>query len=154
ERIRERYDLRPDQIVDFKALKGDSTDNVPGVPGVGEKTAAKLINRWETLDQRYEHIDEVEPVKLREPLLTAKERVLDSRELMRIVRDLPVELDLETARLGDYDRETVVRLFREYEFRTLIERLPPLSGERADETVFALRAETADGSFPAAQVPG
>ncbi len=154
ERIRERYDLRPDQIVDFKALKGDSTDNVPGVPGVGEKTAAKLINRWETLDGVYEHIDEVEPVKLREPLLAAKERVLESRELMRIVRDLPVELDLETARLGDYDRETVVRLFREYEFRTLIERLPPLSGERADETVFALRAETADGSFPAAQVPG
>ncbi len=154
ERIRERYDLRPDQIVDFKALKGDSTDNVPGVPGVGEKTAAKLINRWETLDALFEHIDEVEPVKLREPLLTAKERVLDSRELMRIVRDLPVELDLEAARLGDYDRETVVRLFREYEFRTLIERLPPLSGERADETVFALRAETADGSFPAAQVAG
>ena len=154
ERIRERYELRPDQIVDFKALKGDSTDNVPGVPGVGEKTAARLINRWETLDALYEHIDEVEPVKLREPLLAARERVLDSRELMRIVRDLPVELDLEAARLGDYDRETVVRLFREYEFRTLIERLPPLSGERADETVFALRAETADGSFPAAQVAG
>jgi DNA polymerase-1 len=73
---------------------------------------------------------------------------------MRIVRDLPVEMDLDAARLGDYDRETVVRLFREYEFRTLIERLPPLSGERADEAVFALRAETADGSFPAAQVPG
>ena len=124
ERIRERYGLRPDQIVDFKALKGDSTDNVPGVPGVGEKTAAKLINRWATLDEVYEHIDEVEPVKLREPLLVAKERVLESRELMRIVRDLPVELDLEAARLGDYDRETVVRLFREYEFRTLIERLP------------------------------
>ena len=102
----------------------------------------------------YEHIDEVEPVKLREPLLAARERVLESRELMRIVRDLPVELDLEAARLGDYDRETVVRLFREYEFRTLIERLPPLSGEKADETVFALRAETADGSFPAAQVAG
>ena len=154
ERIRERYDLRPDQIVDFKALKGDSTDNVPGVPGVGEKTAAKLINRWETLDALYEHIDEVEPVKLREPLLVANDRVLESRELMRIVRDLPVEMDLDAARLGDYDRETVVRLFREYEFRTLIERLPPLSGERADETVFALRAETADGSFPAAQVAG
>ncbi|HEX7472929.1 MAG TPA: DNA polymerase I [Candidatus Limnocylindrales bacterium] len=153
-RILERYGLRPDQIVDFKALKGDSTDNVPGVPGVGEKTAAKLIVRWEGLDAMYEHIDEVEPVKLREPLLTARERVLDSRELMRIVRDLPVELDLEAARLGDYDRDTVVRLFREYEFRTLIERLPPLSGERADETVFALRAETADGSFPAAQVAG
>jgi DNA polymerase-1 len=153
-RILERYGLRPDQIVDFKALKGDSTDNVPGVPGVGEKTAAKLIGRWEGLGALYEHIEEVEPLKLREPLLQAKARVLESRELMRIVRDLPVELDLEAARLGDYDRDTVVRLFREYEFRTLIERLPPLSGERADQTVEALRAETADGSFPAAQVAG
>ncbi|MBF6606345.1 MAG: DNA polymerase I [Chloroflexi bacterium] len=153
-RIEERYGLRPSQIVDFKALKGDSTDNVPGVPGVGEKTAARLIATHGDLDALYERIDEVTPEKLRAALLTARDRVLESRELMRIVRDLPVSLDLDAARLGDYDRETVIRLFREYEFRTLIERLPALSGERADETVQALRATTADGSFPAAQVAG
>jgi DNA polymerase I len=153
-RIDERYGLRPDQIVDFKALKGDSTDNVPGVAGIGEKTAAKLIGQFGDLGRLYEHLDEVTPEKLRAPLLEAKERVTESRELMRILRDLPVSIDLDAARLGDYDRDTVVRLFREYEFRTLIERLPPLAGERADETVEALRATTADGSFPAAQVSG
>ena len=153
-RIDERYGLRADQIVDFKALKGDATDNVPGVPGVGEKTAARLIGQFGDLGGLYDRIDEVTPEKLRAPLLEAHDRVLESRELMTIVRDLPVSLDLDDARLGDYDRDTVVRLFREYEFRTLIERLPPLAGERADETVEALRATTADGTFPAAQVTG
>ncbi len=136
-RIAERYGLRPDQMVDYKALKGDSTDNIPGVTGVGEKTAAKLIGQWGTLDAMFEHLDEVTPEKLRVPLAEARERVLVSRELMRIVRELPVELDLDAARLGDYDRETVIRLFREYEFRTLIERLPPMTGERAEDTARA-----------------
>ena len=70
------------------------------------------------------------------------------RELSRIVRDLPVTLDLEAARLGDYDRETVVRLFREYEFRTLIDRLPPLLGEDDASRLAALRGETASGTVP------
>jgi DNA polymerase-1 len=154
ERIAERYGLKPSQIVDFKALKGDSTDNVPGVAGIGEKTAAKLIAQFGDLDTLLSRIDEVTPARLQPPIVEAKERLIESRELMRIVRDLPVSIDLDAARLGDYDRDTVVRLFREYEFRTLIERLPGLSGERADETVEALRAETADGSFPAALVAG
>ncbi len=154
ERIAERYGLRAGQMVDFKALKGDSTDNIPGVPGVGEKTASGLISTWGTLEAVFEHLDEVKPEKLRAPLLEARERVLASRELMRIVRDVPVELDLEAARLRDYDRETVIRLFREYEFRTLIERLPPMAGERPEETMAALGAVGADGSFPAARVAG
>ena len=155
-KIDERYGLRPDQIVDFKALKGDSTDNVPGVPGVGEKTAAKLIAQFGDLATMFEHhIDEVTPERLRGPILDARDRVIESRELMRILRDLPVSIDLDAARLGDYDRDTVVRLFREYEFRTLIERLPALSGERVEETFEALDAETADGlRSPAAQVAG
>ncbi len=155
-RIFERYGLRPDQMIDFKALKGDSTDNIPGVPGVGEKTAAKLIGDYGTLDSLYEHIDEVPPARLREPLLAARDQVLTGRELMRIVRDLPVRLDLDAARLGDYDRETVIRLFREFEFRSLIERLPPLRGERVEDTAAALRGSLAGGSDPirAAQVPG
>ncbi len=155
-RIFERYALRPDQMIDFKALKGDSTDNIPGVPGVGEKTAAKLIGDYGSLDGLYEHLDEVQPVRLRAPLLEAREQVLMGRELMRIVRDLPVQLDLEAARLGDYDRETVIRLFREFEFRSLIERLPPLKGERAEDTAAAIRGSLATGGDPmrAAQVPG
>ena len=153
-RIDERYGLQPAQMIDFKALKGDSTDNIPGVPGVGEKTAAKLIQTWGNLEGVFEHVAEVTPEKLRVALAEARERVLESRELMTIVRDLPVELDLPAARLGDYDREEVVRLFREYEFRTLIERLPGLTGERAEETVAALRSVDADDPVRAAQVAG
>ncbi|MGZ8527518.1 MAG: 5'-3' exonuclease H3TH domain-containing protein, partial [Candidatus Limnocylindrales bacterium] len=153
-RIDDRYGLKPSQMIDFKALKGDSTDNIPGVPGVGDKTAARLIQTFGDLEGLFERIDEVPQDKLRAALVEARERVLDSRALMTIVRDLPVELDLAAARLGEYDREGVIRLFREYEFRTLIERLPALSGEHADETVAALRSADAGDPIRAAQVAG
>jgi DNA polymerase-1 len=151
-RIAERWGLRPDQMLDYKALKGDATDNIPGVPGVGEKTAAKLVGTFGTLDALYERIDEVVPEKLRPLLLEARERVLASRDLQRLVRDVPVTLDLEAARLGDYDRDAVVRLFREFEFRTLIDRLPPLAGETPDEAAERVRA--AAGEVAAARAPG
>ncbi len=152
DRITERWGLRPDQMLDYKALKGDATDNIPGVPGVGEKTAAKLVSTFGTLDALYERIDEVTPEKLRPLLLEAKERVLESRELQRLVREVPVELDPEAARLGVYDREAVVSLFREYEFRTLIDRLPPLLGETAEQAT--TRTRDAAGDVAAARAPG
>jgi len=152
-RIDDRWGLRPDQMLDYKALKGDPTDNIPGIPGVGEKTASKLIRAWGTLDTLYEHLDEVMPEKLRGPLTEYRESVLESRELMRLVRDVDVSLDLTHGRAGEYDRETVVRLFREYEFRTLIDRLPPLLGERPEDAVAAMR-ELRDAGFPAAQGVG
>jgi DNA polymerase I len=151
-RIWERFGLRPDQMIDYKALKGDPTDNIPGVPGVGEKTAAKLVAEWETLDNLYAHIDEVKPEKLRDKLREHREAVYQGRELTTIVRDLPVTLDLEAARLADYDRETVIRLFREYEFRTLIERLPSMTGESAVDKVAALREVATSGTVAAARV--
>ena len=151
-RIWERFGLRPDQMVDYKALKGDPTDNIPGVPGVGEKTAAKLVAEWTDLDNLYAHIDEVKPEKLRDKLVEHREAVVRGRDLSTIVRDLPVQLDLEAARLADYDRETVIRLFREYEFRTLIERLPAMSGESAADKVQALREVATSGTVPAARV--
>ena len=152
-KIQERWGLRPDQMLDYKALKGDPTDNIPGIPGVGEKTASKLIATWGTLDVLYEHIDEVTPEKLRPLLEEYRDVVLESRELMRLVRDVDVELDLSRGRVGEYDRETVVRLFREYEFRTLIDRLPPLIGERPEDAIAAMR-ELREAGFPAAQGVG
>ncbi|MCU0505604.1 MAG: DNA polymerase I [Chloroflexi bacterium] len=138
--IHERYGLAPGQMVDFKALKGDSTDNIPGIPGVGEKTAAKLIADFGGLDALYVRLDEVKQEKLRSALAEHREQVFRSRHLATIVRDLPVELDYDTARIGDYDREAVVRLFRELEFRSLIDRLPAREGESADEAAAAARA--------------
>ncbi len=153
-RIDERFGLRPDQMVDYKALKGDPSDNIPGVPGVGEKTAAKLIRDFDSLDEVFARIDEVTPEKLRDKLREHFDQIQMGRELSRIVRDLPVELDLEAARLGDYDRDTVVRLFREYEFRTLIERLPPMAGESAEQRSESLRSVVDSGYVPAARVAG
>ena len=152
-KIEERWGLRPDQMLDYKALKGDSTDNIPGIPGVGEKTASKLVLAWETLDTLYEHLDEVVPEKLRAPLAEYRDQVLESRELMRLVRDIDVRLDPSRGRVGEYDREAVVRLFREYEFRTLIDRLPPLAGERPEDAIAAMRA-IREAGFPAAQGVG
>jgi DNA polymerase-1 len=151
-KIWERFELRPAQMIDYKALKGDPTDNIPGIPGVGEKTAAKLVGQFDSIEGIYARIDEVKPDKLREKIVEAREQVFASRELSRIVRDLPISFDLEAARLSDYDRAEVVRLFRQFEFRTLIDRLPPLTGESAVDAAEALRS--AAGTMPAARVAG
>ncbi|MCA1587376.1 MAG: hypothetical protein LC744_01470 [Chloroflexi bacterium] len=125
-RVVERYGLRPDQMLDYKALKGDTSDNIPGVPGVGEKTAIQLLQQFGTLDEIYDRLDEVKG-KLRERLAEHRESAFMSREIGRIITDLPVEMDLESARTGRYDRRAVAQRFRELEFRSLIDRLPESS---------------------------
>src|SRR5205814_1274421 len=124
EMIRQRYGLRPDQMVDFKALKGDATDNIPGVPGVGEKTAAKLIAEHSNLEGVYADLGGYTP-RLRESLAANKDQVLRSRELATIVTDLPVTLELERTRRTTYDRAAVLELFRDLEFRRLVPTHPP-----------------------------
>src|SRR5919106_3110715 len=125
-KVDERYGLRPDQMLDYKALKGDTSDNIPGVPGVGEKTASQLLQQFGSLDGIYEHLDEVKG-KLRDRLAEHRESAFMSREVGRILCDLPVELGIEEARTGRYDRRAVAQRFRELEFRSLIDRLPPSS---------------------------
>ncbi|HEX6128625.1 MAG TPA: DNA polymerase I, partial [Candidatus Limnocylindria bacterium] len=126
DKVMERYGLRPDQMLDYKALKGDTSDNIPGVPGVGEKTAIQLLQQFGSLDAIYEHLDEVKG-KLAERLAEHRESAFMSREVGRIVTDLPVKLNLDEARTGRYDRRAVAHRFRELEFRSLIDRLPPSS---------------------------
>jgi DNA polymerase-1 len=125
-KVMDRYGLRPEQMLDYKALKGDTSDNIPGVPGVGEKTAISLLQEFGTLDGIYEHLDEVKG-KLRDRLAEHRESAFMSREVGRILTDLPVELGLEEARTGRYDRRAVAQRFRELEFRSLIDRLPASS---------------------------
>ncbi len=150
----ERYGLTPDQMIDFKALKGDTTDNIPGIPGVGDKTAAKLLLDFGSLDAVYADPERVTPEKLRLKVIEHRDQVMINRQLVTIHRDLPVELDLSTARLGDYDRAEVIRLFREYEFRSLVERLPGVDGEAALAPGELLRQEDGTSPIPAAIVPG
>ncbi len=154
ERVLERYGLRPPQMIDFKALKGDTTDNIPGIPGVGEKTAAKLVIDHGSIDAIYEHLDAVQPEKLRVKLTEHRDAVMQWRELVTVRSDLPIELDLEAARLGDYDRAEVLRLFREYEFRSLVERLPGMTGEEALAPGELLREADRHAPVPAVVVAG
>ncbi|MDQ2934972.1 MAG: DNA polymerase I [Chloroflexota bacterium] len=125
-KVMDRYGLRPDQMLDYKALKGDTSDNIPGVPGVGEKTAISLLQEFGSLDGIYASLDRVKG-KLRDRLAEHRESAFMSRAIGRIVSDLPVSLELEKARTGRYDRRAVAQRFRELEFRTLIDRLPPSS---------------------------
>src|SRR5712692_3918086 len=123
-KIDERYGLKPSQMVDFKALKGDATDNIPGVPGVGEKTAAKLIAENKDLEGVYTDLSRFTP-KLRESLAANRDQVFRSREMATIVTDLPVKLEIDRTKWRGYDRAAVLDLFRDLEFRSLIPRLPP-----------------------------
>ena len=125
EAVRQRYALEPKQLVDFKALKGDPSDNIPGVPGVGERTAQKLLQEHGTLDGIYAHLDRL-PEKQRLLLASNEAIARQSRHLAAIVRDVPVELNLERCRAGAYDRARVVDLLRELGFRSLLPRLPDI----------------------------
>src|SRR5438067_2739324 len=138
EMIRQRYGLRPDQMIDFKALKGDTTDNIPGVPGVGEKTAAKLVADHGNIEGVYADLTRFTP-KLRESLAAHREQVFKSREMATIVTDLPVTLEVDRTRWRGYDRAAVLELFRDLEFRSLVPRLPPADANLAASSLPAAR---------------
>jgi DNA polymerase I len=121
--VRERYGLEPAQLVDLKALVGDTSDNIKGVPGVGEKTATDLLQQFGSVDGIYEHLEAVKP-RFRKALEDGRQAASLSRHLVTIVRDLDLDWDLEAARWGHFDREAVMRLLRELDFRSLAARLP------------------------------
>jgi DNA polymerase-1 len=119
--------VRPDQVVDYKALVGDTSDNYPGVRGVGEKTAVKLLQEYPTLDEVYAHLDKLAP-RVKELLEKGKSDAYLSQDLATIRRDVAVTLDLDKARTDQLGISAVEALFRELEFRTLIPRLKALGG--------------------------
>ena len=120
--VREYLGVEPSQVVDYKALVGDTSDNIPGIPGIGPKTAVSLLEKFSTLDGVYEHIDEITG-KTREKLETGKDSAYMSQDLARIRTDVGVKLVLDEARTDHINVPAVEALFRELEFRTLIPRL-------------------------------
>jgi len=147
--VEERYGVPPDRYVEYAALRGDTSDNLPGVPGVGEKTAARLIVEYGSLEGIYEHLDELTP-KLRENLERTREQVFLNRELMRLRRDVNVPgIDLEDLRLGDFDREAVRSVFDELDFRGLWNRLAEYGGF-AEETTPTVDVSVRDLDDPEA----
>src|SRR5699024_1043352 len=134
--LAEKMELKPEQIIDLKALMGDSYDNITGVPGIRNKTATRLLKTYETLDNIYEHIDELKG-KMKENLVNYKEDAFMSRELVTINCDSPVTISLEDTTFDKYDDEQIEELFGELGFYSLLERLGLESG-RSNETVEAL----------------
>lgn len=127
--VLERYKgLRPDQLADLRGLKGDVSDNIPGVKGIGEAGAISLLNEFGSVENIYAHQDEV-PKRYQKHLDGQKEQALFSKQLATIVCDVPVMLDLPAAELHDYNRAAVISMFHELEFgASLIKRLPVTSG--------------------------
>jgi DNA polymerase I len=122
--VKERYGVTPAQFIDLKALKGDASDNIPGVPGVGEKTAKDLIMKYGSLDEVYANSGDLTG-KLKERIEENKELAYLSQKLSTIVCDAPVELELDPATVGRYDRQHIHDLFRRMNFKSLLAKLPP-----------------------------
>ncbi len=127
--VSNRYGVKPEQIADLKGLVGDPSDNIPGVPGVGEKTAVKLLQQFGTVESIYEHIDEVAPPKLQETMRQNEAVARQSKQLATIITGAPVELNLDLCQTSRYDRQAVTELFRELEFVSLRNRLPEIEVE-------------------------
>lgn len=144
-RFQDRFGFEPEQLIDFKALAGDSSDNVPGVRGVGEVTATKLVQEFSSIENIYKNLDKI-PEKIRGKLEDGKDDAIMSKQLVTILKNIPIELDLEKCRLKDFDQEKLVDLFEKFEFKSLISRLQQDFGLRLDGVEPS--ADTVGGKVP------
>jgi DNA polymerase I len=126
EMVKDYLGVYPNQVIDYKALVGDTSDNIPGVYGVGDKTATKLLEQYQTLDNIYEAIEEI-PGRVKNKLVENKETAYLSQKLATIVTDAPVSCDIEKAKTTNIDFNAVKKLFTALEFRSLLKRLADLS---------------------------
>jgi len=122
--VMQKYGIKPYQLTSYKALVGDTSDNIPGVRGIGEKTAVRLLQKYDDLEGIYAHIEEIEPEKLRTLLKDSYDVALQNYRLARIVTDVPLSVDFKALAVSSYNRDKVVELFRELGFSSLLSRLP------------------------------
>ena len=121
--LKEKMEITPDQVIDLKGLMGDTSDNIPGVPGVGIKTATKLLKQYETIENLYDHIEDITAKKLKENLTTYKDDAFMSKDLVTINRSSPIEVNLKDVQYDGYDNEKVKALFEELGFQSILDRL-------------------------------
>ena len=124
DQVRQRYNLEPSQLIDYKALRGDTSDNIPGVPGVGEKTASLLVAQFGSIENLLANLDQLKPGRVRDALEANADRVRLGKRLVTIRLDVDVHLELERSRWTRYDADAARRLFDELEFRQLLARFP------------------------------
>jgi len=137
EKVKEKYHgLTPSQLIDYKALRGDPSDNIPGVTGIGEKTAIQLIKEFGSLENLYQELErgteKAKKIKenIRKKLQAYKEQAFISKKLAQIRSDLPIEFKLEQAKIRTFSKEAIAQVFKKFEFYTLLKRLEEISGER------------------------
>lgn len=133
--VRERYGVSPDRMVDLMALMGDETDNIPGVPGIGEKTASLLLKQFGSLDGLYQHLDELESAVQRKRLEAARPQVELSRELARVRCDVPLTVQCEELKVQDPDWRSLRRLFRELGFKRLLHAIEAKTPAPSDSSI-------------------
>ena len=130
--VEDRYGVRPDQIVDFLSLLGDSVDNIPGVPGVGEKTAAELLRRYNDIENLLSHSQEIARPKLRDSLTAAADRLRKNRALIALHKDLPLPVGLPDLKVQLPRYAELVGLLKQFGFKSLVSELEQESGSSGD----------------------
>jgi DNA polymerase I len=130
-----KYGFKPRQLIDFKALAGDQSDEIPGVNGIGPKTATDLIIKFKSLEKIYMHLDQINPT-VREKLEKDKDQAFLSKDLATIKTDVSIEFNPDKSLLKDYDKQKAISLFEELEFKSLIKRLPNDSWEEMTQDIF------------------
>lgn len=133
DKIVETYGIEPWQFIDVKGLMGDASDNIPGVPGIGEKTALKLIKEYEKLENLYKNVDKITQKRVKENLITYKEQAFLSRDLARIERNMPSLCEFEELKYQEYDGEKLLEIFQKLEFNSFIDKLALRSSITKDD---------------------
>ena len=137
----EKFGVKPHQVIDVQSLAGDSSDNIPGVPGIGIKTASELINKYKTLDSLLENAEEIPQKKRRETLLLNKDNALLSRKLVTLKDDVPVKDDLNSFILQDVQKDKLYNFLREMEFNKLLSRAISFYGETVNKKIETNKSE-------------
>ena len=145
--VMEKYEMTPTQFIDLKGLMGDKSDNIPGVPGIGEKTGIKLIKEFSSIENLVEHTDELKG-SVKKKIEENKELAIMSKRLATIIRDVPIEVSLEELEYGDYDKDAVIEEFKRFGFTSLISRLIDLDGgsEPIEEVALELNIKSLDNA--------
>ena len=138
--VMERYQVEPKQIIELKALMGDTSDNIPGIPGVGEKTATKLIVEYGSIENAYVHVEEIRPNKAKESLKNNYDLAVMSKKLATIDTNAPVECDLEHAKIRNLYTEEAYEMFRRLDFKNLLGRFDSAAVKEQDSLF--IRVET------------
>ncbi len=141
--VKEKTGLSPIQIIDYKGLRGDASDNIPGVAGIGDKGATTLLQKYGTIENIFNNVDKITG-RNRKPLEGSEKDALLSKELATIVKNAPITFNLEETRVGTYNQPLIKKLFKQYEFKTLLTQLNELPGFELKEGVFERKEDAAE----------